>query len=215
MSNYDVRDLRATVVPKSDQLNAEQLLSGPMTVRITDIRIGNSEEQPVIIHYENDSGRPYKPCKTMRKVLILAWGEDGTKWIGRSMTLYNEQSVKFGGMEVGGIRISHLSDIPRDMQVSLTSTKGKKSAHFIRLMPDPEAEAKRVYANKQEVLDRIHAAATLKDLEDVRPDIRKLAPADKQEALQAAKTRGEQIRAAQTIDADPQTGEIPPPKEEI
>lgn len=129
---HDVSDLRATIVPKSDQLNAEQLLGGPMTITVTDVRIGSSDEQPISIHYENDAGRPYKPCKTMRKVLIFAWGQDGNSWPGRSMTLYNDPNVKFGGAEVGGIRISHITDIERDLQVSLTATKGKKALHVIK-----------------------------------------------------------------------------------
>ena len=49
--------------------------------------------------------------ETKRKVLVFAWGEDGTQWIGRSMTLFNKPDVKFGGVMVGGIRISHLSHI--------------------------------------------------------------------------------------------------------
>lgn len=126
----DVTDLRGTIVPKSDQLNAEQLLAGDMTITVTDVRMG-SEDQPVILHYENDMGRPYKPCKTMRKLLIFAWGEDGRRWIGKSMTLYNDQQVRFGGMTVGGIRISHLSHIDREISVSLTATKGKKAQHNI------------------------------------------------------------------------------------
>jgi hypothetical protein len=134
--SIDVSDLRATIVPKSDQLNAEQLLAGPMTVTVTDVRVGG-DDQPVIIHYSGDNGRPYKPCKTMRKVLIFAWGEDGRKWAGRSMTLYNDQAVRFGGMEVGGIRISHMTDIARDVQISLTATKGKKAQHVIKWMPAP------------------------------------------------------------------------------
>lgn len=52
--SIDVTDLRATIVPKSDQLNAEQLLAGPMTVTITEVRVSESAEQPVIVHYEND-----------------------------------------------------------------------------------------------------------------------------------------------------------------
>ncbi|WP_369952124.1 hypothetical protein [Ralstonia syzygii] len=126
----DVTDLRGTIVPKSDQLNAEQLLAGDMTITVTDVRMG-SEDQPVILHYENDQGRPYKPCKTMRKLLIFAWGEDGRRWVGKSMTLYNDQQVRFGGMTVGGIRISHLSHIDREISVSLTATKGKKAQHNI------------------------------------------------------------------------------------
>jgi hypothetical protein len=131
MSMVDVSDLRPTIVPKSDQLNAEQLLGGPMTIRVTDVRVGGGEEQPIHVHYEGENGRPYKPCKTMRKVLILGWGPDGREWIGKSMTLYNDPQVKFGGAEVGGIRISHMSDIERAIQVSLTATRGKKALHLI------------------------------------------------------------------------------------
>lgn len=126
----DISNLSGTIVPKSDQLNAEQLLSGSMTITVTDVRIGN-DEQPIIIDYANDNGRPFKPSKTVRKILIFAWGEDGRAWIGRSMTLYNDQSVRFGGMTVGGIRISHLSHIDREISISLTSTKGKKAQHTI------------------------------------------------------------------------------------
>jgi hypothetical protein len=137
--NATVEDLRPTIIPKSDQLNAEQLLGGPMTVTVTDVRLGNSEEQPVIVHYANEGGRPFKPCKTMRKVLIHAWGADGRQWIGRGMTLYNDPSVKFGGEDVGGIRISHMTDIERDVKVSLTSTRGKKAKYEIRRLSSPVA----------------------------------------------------------------------------
>lgn len=141
MSN-DVQDLRSTIIPKSDQLNSEQLLSGPMILTVSEVRVGGGDEQPVSIFYEADPGRPFKPCKTMRKVLILAWGPDGTQWIGKSMELFNEPSVKFGGEVVGGIRISRLSDIPRDIKVSLTATRGRKAMHDIRpLTASPELTA--------------------------------------------------------------------------
>jgi hypothetical protein len=128
----DISDLRSTIVPKSDQLNAEQLLGGPMTVVITDVTGGSSAEQPVSVHYEGENGRPYKPCKTMRKALIFAWGPDGREWIGRAMELYCDPAVKFGGEEVGGIRISAMSHIERDIQLSLTATRGKKALCTIK-----------------------------------------------------------------------------------
>lgn len=131
---FDARDLRPTIVPKSDQLNSEQLLTGPMTIRVTDVTVTSNAEQPVTIHYDGDDGRPYKPCKTMRKVLILAWGHDGSAWADKAMTLFNDPAVKFGGQSVGGIRISHVSHIDRDIAVALTATKGKKTLHTIKIL---------------------------------------------------------------------------------
>lgn len=129
----DVSNLRDTIVPKSDQLNAEQLLSGGMTITVTDVRRGDGD-QPVIINYDGDQGRPFKPCKTMRKVLIFAWGDDGRQWVGKSMKLFCDPEVKFGGVKVGGIRISHMTHIERDLGISLNTTKGKKGEFVIKKM---------------------------------------------------------------------------------
>lgn len=132
--NMTVQDLRPAIIPRSDQLNSEQLIAGPMTVRVADVQVG-SAEQPVVVHYEDENGRPYKPCKTMLRVLILAWGPDGTQWAGQSMTLYSDPKVRFGGDEVGGIRISHMTGIPpKGIDVKLTATRGKKVLHHIDLL---------------------------------------------------------------------------------
>ena len=130
----DISNLRDTIVVKSDQLNADDLLGGPITITLTKVSRADGD-QPVAIHFEGDGGKPFKPCKTMRKVLLLAWGDDGRAWVGKSMTLFNDPEVKFGGVKVGGIRISHLSDIERDISVSLTSTKGKKTTVMIKKQP--------------------------------------------------------------------------------
>ena len=168
-----VEDLRPTIVPRSDQINSEQLLSGPMTIRVTDVCIG-STEQPVVVHYENENGRPFKPCMTCRKILIFAWGPDGREWIGKSMTLYCDPQVKFGGAEVGGIRISHLTDIDRDIAVSLTATKGKKALHTIkRLQVDngpalaDVLQAIKAASNRAEMAAAKAFASTMKSQQDI------------------------------------------------
>lgn len=138
----DISNLRDTIVPKSDQLNAEQLLGGPLAITVTNVRRGSTEEQPVIIDHDQDPDRPYKPCKTMRKVIIALWGDDGRAWVGRSMVLFNDPEVKFGGVKVGGIRISHMTHIERDTTLQLTATKGKKAAHLVkRLTLAPTGDA--------------------------------------------------------------------------
>lgn len=166
----DVSSLRDTIVPKSDQLNAEQLIGAPITVTITAVKRGDSDEQPVTIAYEGDNGRPYKPCKTMRKVLIFAWGDDGREWAGKSMTLYCDPEVKFGGVKVGGVRISHLSHIERDLDLALTATRGRKETVRIRKIMDapvasnPPAEPDSAWADP--FGDAIAEAPTLADLKD-------------------------------------------------
>ena len=125
----DISKLADTIAPKSDQLNADDLITGPITVTITNVSRG-SKDQPVSIAI-NDR-MPFKPCKTMRRVLIKAWGDDGKKWIGRSMTLYCDPSVKFGGVAVGGIRISHLSHIDKPLDLMLTTSRARKSQTVIQ-----------------------------------------------------------------------------------
>lgn len=126
----DVTALRDTIVPKSDQLNGDTLLAGPITVTVTDVRRG-SAEQPIDIHISGGH-QCWRPCKSMRRALISAWGDNGKAWIGKSMTLYCDPSVKFGGVAVGGIRVSHMSDIPSDLSLSLTATRGKRTPHLIK-----------------------------------------------------------------------------------
>lgn len=131
MSN-DVSNLRDTILANSQQLNADDIVGGTITVTVTAVKRGDSAEQPVVIHYKGDNGRPYKPCKTMRRVLIAGWGENGAAWVGRSMTLYNEPSVKFGGVAVGGIRISAMTDIGNGLTLTPNASKGKKQTVFIQ-----------------------------------------------------------------------------------
>ena len=149
MSN--ISDLSDTIIPKSDQLKADQLVAGSMNITVSSVTRSDSADQPVIVHYEGEAGRPFKPCKTMRKVLMYAWGKDGGEWTGRQMTLYNDPLVKFGGMDVGGIRISHLSHIERDIRVSLTSTKGKKALYEVKRMVSP-ARQERVQGEKVQTI---------------------------------------------------------------
>ena len=130
------QNLRDTIIPKSDQLNADELLGGAITVTVTNVSRSSAPDQPICVHYQGDNGKPYKPCKSMRKVLIFAWGDDGRDWIGKSMTLYNDPEVKFGGVKVGGIRISHMSGIASDLSCAITETKGKKKPVLIRKLPD-------------------------------------------------------------------------------
>lgn len=125
-------DLGTTIEPKSSQLNADDLLMGPITIKITKVTGGETKEQPVKIYFEGDSGKPYMPCKTARRVLVQVWSRDGANYVGRSMTLYRDPDVKFGGIAVGGIRISHMSDIANDITLVLTASKTSRKPFTVK-----------------------------------------------------------------------------------
>ena len=131
----EVENLRDTIAPKSDQLNADDLTGTTRVIRVTAVKRGSGKDQPVVIEYSGMDGRPYKPCKTVRRVLIAAWGEDGREWAGRSMKLYSDPEVKFGGVKVGGIRISQLSHMEKELKILLTSTRGKRDETRITRLP--------------------------------------------------------------------------------
>jgi len=129
----DITNLRDTIIPKSDQLNADDLIGTTMTITVTGVSRGNAEN-PLIINYINDNGRPFKPCKTMRKLLVFAWGENGNEWVNKGMVLYTDPAVRYAGKAVGGIRISQLSHIDKSIELNLTATRGKKSLYKIGVL---------------------------------------------------------------------------------
>lgn len=127
-------DITETLAPRSDQINADDLIVGPRTFTVEKVTAG-SAEQPVEIHLTELPGRPFKPSKTVRRLLVAAWGPEANAWTGRRMTLYRDPAVRFGGAEVGGIRVSHLSDIDKRIQVALTVTRGKRQPFVIEPLP--------------------------------------------------------------------------------
>ncbi|HKY58343.1 MAG TPA: hypothetical protein VJL80_09920 [Aeromicrobium sp.] len=123
-------DLTDSIAPKSDQLNAEDLLSGPRTFTIAEVREG-SAEQPVNVHLVEFPGRPFRPSKTVRRIMVAAWGKDSSAYVGRRMTLFRDPAVRFGGQDVGGIRVSHMSHIEKRLTIALTVTRGKRAPYVV------------------------------------------------------------------------------------
>jgi hypothetical protein len=136
----DITKLSDTIKPKSDQLNADDLLANAITVEITAVERGNNE-QPIRVRISGGF-QPYYPCKSMRRVMIAAWGDDGRQWIGKRLELYADPEVAFGGVKVGGIRIRKMSGIDGPQTFMLTATRGKKSAfkvHPLATAAEPTA----------------------------------------------------------------------------
>lgn len=141
-------DLTNTIEAKSDQLGADDLMSGPRNIKITKVSADTgSSEQPIVINFEGDNRKPWKPCKSMRRLLVAIWGANGNEYVGRSVTLYRDPTVKWGGMEVGGIRISHMSHIDKPVTIALTATRGNKRPTTVQPLVMQDKPATDPYAN--------------------------------------------------------------------
>ena len=154
-----MNDMSAVIIPKSDQLNSDDLIAGPRTITITDVQIRPGTEQPVSIHFDGDNGKPYKCCKSMSRVLVALWGPDANAYRGRSLTLYRDPTVKWGGMEVGGIRISHMTHIEKVATLPLTATKGSRKPHVVKPLAPPVQPAQATTTSPAEptFLERVQA----------------------------------------------------------
>ena len=125
-------DISRTLEPRSDQVNSDDLIAGSRVVTITDITKGTAEQPVCVVTAEFGTGRPYKPSKSMRRVLALAWGVDAAAWIGRQLEIYRDPDITFGREKVGGIRISRLSHIDRPLDVPLTVSKGRRTTFTVQ-----------------------------------------------------------------------------------
>ncbi|WP_420140174.1 hypothetical protein [Sphingomonas sp.] len=134
-----MNDMTSVIVPKSDQWNADDFIAGPRTFTIAEVHIRGGQEQPVSIALEG-TDKFFRPCKSMSRVLVAIWGADARQYIGRSLTLYRDPTVKWGGMEVGGIRISHMSDMEKPHTMALTATKGSRKPYTVRPLTTMQAD---------------------------------------------------------------------------
>ncbi|WP_435582879.1 hypothetical protein [Amycolatopsis thermoflava] len=150
-------DLSDTIAPTSDQLDAVDLLSGPRTFTVKSVSRGNAE-QPVNIALV-EFPRPWRPGKSMRRVLVACWGADASKYVGRRVTLYCDPDVRFGGAAVGGTRISHLSHLDKPRSVPLLVSRGKSEMfRVLPLVETPETRATNERSNGKPVEERVSAA---------------------------------------------------------
>jgi hypothetical protein len=127
-------DLTESITPKSDQLNADDLISGPVTVTIESVTKG-SAEQPINVNLLEYPGRAYRPSKSMRRVMVFCWGAEASTYTGRRLTLYRNPDIAFGGVKVGGIEISALNHIEKAVTVALTTTRGRRKDFTVKPLP--------------------------------------------------------------------------------
>lgn len=196
-------NMLATIVPKTDQLNADSLIGGPITIKINKISIATGD-QPVVLGYDGDNGRPFKPCKSMRRVLVMVWGDDGNAYVGRSLTLYCDIKVTFGGAAVGGIRISHMSHLKEEKTILLTASKANKKPFTVKPLPGTAAPSKPADAAVKKAGDEAAALGVA----EYTAWLGKLAPEAKETARAFSKEWTAVAREADRVKAEtPQPAE--------
>ena len=130
--------MKITAEPRSDQWNSDDFIGGPRTFTIARVIEGKAEQKYDIELVEGE-GRVWRPPPTMLRLLIAAWGDEGKDWAGKRVTLYRDETVRFGPEAVGGIRVSHMSHLPtgsKPFSAKLTVSRGKKSRFTVEPLKD-------------------------------------------------------------------------------
>lgn len=136
-------DVTKYTFSKGTQTNADDLVAAPRTVRVTDVVLTGDDKQPLAVRYDGDDGKPFLPCLTMRKMIAAIWGKESDDWIGQSMTLFRDPSIKFGPDTPGGVRISHMSGIEKTISVQLLEKRGKRRQYTIVPLVVDRVESKK------------------------------------------------------------------------
>lgn len=129
-------DITEHVKAKSDQLNASDLIGGPITVQVQGVERGN-RDQPVIVTLSNGH-MPWKPSKTALRALSYFWGNDTKQWEGQWVQLYRDPRTLWAGKPVGGIMVQGLSNIKKSETLTLQYSRGKTNAHPVAKLNAPQ-----------------------------------------------------------------------------
>jgi hypothetical protein len=116
---------------KSDQLNADDLITGDRVLEITKVTVKDTAEQPIVINYKGDNKKPWKPSKTAGRILTMCWGEDYESWSGSLVKVFRDPDIMYAGKKVGGIMPSHVSGIKKKMICPLTIRRGMKKDYIV------------------------------------------------------------------------------------
>lgn len=144
-----MNDMSATIVAKSDQINAADLIGIRRTITVREVRIKAGDDQPVTIMVEGDR-KAFRPCKGVRRLLVRVWGPDANKYIGQSLTIYCDPTVTWAGKEEGGIRVSHMTGLDEKIvEYMRTSREKTKPYEILPLQVEQRADKAATWAAEQ------------------------------------------------------------------
>ena len=160
-------DISHTLEPASEQLDAIELIGGPRTFVIESVSKGPAD-QPVQVHLDGFP-RPWRPGKSMRRVLAACWGTDASVYVGRRVTLFCDESIVFGKERVGGTRIAALSHLDKPKSIPLLVSRGKSAMYTVAPLTEPTpvhapSAADVAACTDLTELAAMHAAATSPEL---------------------------------------------------
>jgi len=188
-------DISAGLAPKSDQLDAIELISGPRTFTISKVSTNNAE-QPYNFHLA-EFPRVWRPAKSMLRVMAAAWGNQSDAYIGKRVTLYCDQTVKFGNDTTGGTRISHMSGIDKPLSVPLLVKRGKSATYTVQPLPDAPTANPAPYIDPVVIrawVTKFDEATTLPELQDIWGEATTAGVTKQAEVFAAKEARKEALK---------------------
>lgn len=135
----------SAIAAKTDQINADDLKFGPIIAKITRVTESDGQadrdKQPHQIYLEGQR-LPWRPCLTMRRLLVEMWGREAVNknWAGHTIKLIRDPDVHFGGEKTGGIRLV-AADINRPFSCLLPVSRGKRKTFVVEPLPRQESRA--------------------------------------------------------------------------
>lgn len=181
----DDLDITDSLAPKSDQLDNVELQT-PRTFTIERVSRNNAE-QPWNFHLK-DFPRVWRPGKSMLRVIAEAWGNKASAYVGQSVTLYRDPSVRFGNDVTGGTRISHMTGIDKPLKVSLMVSRGKFAPFTVQPLTAPAPKP-----DTTEWVDALTHATTLEALQDTWKQAAAFGVTSDPDVLAAKETRKKEL----------------------
>ena len=144
-----MNDMSSTIVARSDQINAADLVGTSRTITIREVKISPSDDQPVSVLVEGDQ-KAFRPCKGVRRLMVRVWGADASKYVGQSMTLFQDPTVTWAGKPEGGIRVSHMSGLQEPITEAMRTSRAATKPYKIM----PLADAPKQNANAKQTAEQ-------------------------------------------------------------
>ncbi|GAB3192026.1 hypothetical protein [Nesterenkonia suensis] len=143
----------------SDHISADLFADGPDTFTITGVTETTleGEKKRHAVQLAETQGKTWVPALTVLKALAVVWSRETSNWVGQKVTLYRDESVRFGKEAVGGIRVSHITGISEPQTVEVRGAMNRRVSYTFQ----PLTVSPRV---TEEQWSRITAAAGDVDL---------------------------------------------------